>query len=266
MCSDAVFGSLVAWQRDRASLNVRVHTWAEQLDKYILLLHNSILLQIITAYCYTLLRNDIITLSLHFVTYHYIFIITYYYVLLHIITHYYKIIITYYYIIDTHYYCYCFLLSYVITKSLLHIITFLYYCPLLHHYYVLLNIQYYSLLHIHSYISITSVLHQYYVIIMSSLQMTKLCYNDFIITYNCIGCFYHNYIITHYYPLLPIIMYLSLSNLQMDIYLIAAGLDGVPVAAIWPRVNSTSDILLGLDWMETRQMQRLDWPQGRLLA
>ena len=26
-------GALAVWQRERASLNVRVHTWAEQLDK-----------------------------------------------------------------------------------------------------------------------------------------------------------------------------------------------------------------------------------------
>ena len=34
MCSDAVCGALVVWQMERASLNVRVHTWAEQLDKW----------------------------------------------------------------------------------------------------------------------------------------------------------------------------------------------------------------------------------------
>ena len=34
MCSDADCGALVVWQRERASLNVRVHTWVEQLDKY----------------------------------------------------------------------------------------------------------------------------------------------------------------------------------------------------------------------------------------
>ena len=33
MCSDADCGALVVWQRERASLNVLVQKWAEQLDK-----------------------------------------------------------------------------------------------------------------------------------------------------------------------------------------------------------------------------------------
>ena len=33
MCSGAVSGALVVWQRERTFLNVRVHTWAEELDK-----------------------------------------------------------------------------------------------------------------------------------------------------------------------------------------------------------------------------------------
>ena len=32
MCSDADCGALAVWQRERGSLNVRVRTWAEQLD------------------------------------------------------------------------------------------------------------------------------------------------------------------------------------------------------------------------------------------
>ena len=35
MCSDTDCGASVVWQRERASLNVRVHTWAEQLDIYL---------------------------------------------------------------------------------------------------------------------------------------------------------------------------------------------------------------------------------------
>jgi len=102
------------------------------------------------------------------------------------------------------------IITFTIITLLFSIIT-----SLLHHYYVIITTSLLPVITLTLLRIITLLLRHYYLNIMSLLESGHLCNNEFIITHYYISMFS---LFCHYYlllPLLPIITYLGLGNLQM---------------------------------------------------